>query len=91
MRRSEREYRIRVVDGLQCLCRLSVLSFLRPNHPHLPRPAGRRCHSQETTPMSIEVADVGRVFRCFVGFAQERGHASTFDPMATVVAPLSLE
>ena len=89
MRRSKREYRIRVVDGLQRVRRVYVLSFLRPNCLlNLPRPAGRRCHSQETTPMSIDVVYAGRVFRCFVGFTQERGHAPAFDPMATVVEPL---
>lgn len=89
MGRSRREYRIRVVDGLQRLRPVSVLPFLRPNHsPNLPRPTARRCHSQETTPMSIDVVDADRVLRCFVGLAEGRERNPAFDQMATVVEPL---
>jgi len=83
MRRSRGEYRIPVVDGLERVRRLSVPFFLRPRFPDVRRPAGRRCHSQETTPMYVDVADAGRVLRRFMGFAHEREYTS---PHAAVVA-----
>jgi hypothetical protein len=87
IRRRWRERRIRVVDGLQRIRRVFVPLFIHSHLAGVPRHLGRRCQSQEKTPVLVDVGDTNRAFRFFMGFAQERGHNPTFAPMAIVVAP----